>query len=269
MNLPSWTREPLVQFLFGGALLFAFFAWRGEPVDPASREIDVTREDQAQLAVRFEALMRRPPTDAELDNLIEQFLREEILYREALRLGLDQDDPVVRRRLSQKMDELASARAETTPVSEDTLQAWLEQHPERFARDATYSFDQLWFSDQATAETALASLSNGADWSDKGEDISLPPTVNAEPFTAITSRFGQAFSASIATLEPSGDWQGPIASGFGWHLVRLRERQVSNVPPLSDIRTEVENDWRSSTIADRRQDAYQLLRDAYRIDIDR
>lgn len=268
MKLPSWAREPLVHFLFGGALLFLFFGWQGEAYDPASREIEVTREDQAVLAARFEALMRRPPTDSELDNLIEQYLREEILYREALRLGLDQDDPVVRRRLSQKMDELAGARAETAPVSTDVLQDWLEAHPERFAADTSYTFDQLWFSDRDAAEVTLAQLAEGAPWEELGEEISLPPTLDHEPFAGIQSRFGQAFSTGLHDLEPSSAWKGPVSSGFGWHLVRLRDKKVGGVPPLAAIRREVENDWRSSTIAERRQDAFEILRDAYRIDVE-
>ncbi len=269
MKMPQWTREPLVQFLFGGLLLFVFFAWRGEPADPASREIEVSREDQAQLAVRFEALMRRAPTDAELDSLIEQYLREEILYREALRLGLDQDDPVVRRRLSQKMDEIAGARAETAPVTDAMLQEWLETHPERFARDAAFGFDQLWFDNEAAARAALATLSEDSEWRGRGEEISLPSSLDNEPLAAINSRFGQVFAREIEGLEASDGWQGPIASGFGWHVVRLREKQVSDIPPLEEIRTVVENDWRSSTIADRKKQAYELLREAYDIDIDR
>ena len=269
MKLPAWTREPLVQFLLCGALLFAFFAWRGEEVDPTSRSIDITREDQARLSLRFEALMRRPPTDAELDSLIEQYLREEILYREALRLGLDQDDPVLRRRLSQKMDELAGARAETAPVSSELLAKWLARHPARFARDTALSFDQLWFADEGAANDALAQLANGADWSELGEEISLPSAQDQADVTVISSRFGAAFSEQVAALDADGEWNGPVASGFGWHLVRLRHKQVGEVPPLAEIRSDVENDWRSRTIADRKQQAFELLSDAYSIDIEK
>ncbi|MFN2099699.1 peptidyl-prolyl cis-trans isomerase [Altererythrobacter sp. MF3-039] len=269
MKLPAWTREPLVQFLFGGALLFVFFAWRGEPADPASRDIEVSRDDQAQLAVRFEALMRRPPTDAELDNLIEQYLREEILYREALRLGLDQDDPVVRRRLSQKMDEIAGARAETAPVTDAMLQEWIEAHPERFAADATYSFDQLWFSEGDEAALVLAQLTDDENWQGLGGEISLPASLENASFTDIENRFGQAFSTSLNDFSVSPKWYGPVSSGFGWHLVRVRKKQIGEVPELADIRSDVENDWRSSTIADRKKQAYELLREAYDIDIER
>lgn len=267
MTLPAWTREPLVHFLLGGALLFAFFAWRGEPPDPASRSIAVSRADQAQLAMRFEAMMQRPPTDAELDALVERYLREEILYREALRLGLDSDDPVVRRRLAQKMDELAGARAETAPVSEQTLREWLARHPERFAEETRYSFDQLWFENRDEAEDALQRLGRGADWRGLGGRISLPPSIEDEPGRLIGQRYGTEFQTALAGLAANGEWSQPVRSGFGWHLVRLREQQVGEVPPFASIRDEVEADWRTATIAERREQAFDLLRDAYRIEI--
>lgn len=269
MTLPGWTREPLVHFLIGGALVFAFFAWRGEEVDPASRVIDVDRETQAQIALGYERLMGRAPTDAELDMQIERYVREEVLYREALRLGLDSDDAIVRRRLSQKMDLIAAAQAEAATPSDETLQDWLETHPDRFARDARYSFDQLWFEEEAAAQEALTRLERGADWQGEGERISLPAGVDSEPRGELLDRFGEQFVRSLEPLEAGGTWQGPIASGLGWHLVRLREVQAGDVPPYEDIRDEVEDDWRAATVAARKQEAYELLRDAYRVEIAR
>lgn len=269
MELPRWTREPLVHFLIAGSLIFLFFAWKGEPVDPASRSISIDREQQVQLALSFERTMRRAPTDAELDNLIERHVRDEVLYREALRLGLDQGDAVVRRRLSQKMDMLASARAETAVPSEEVLQAWLGRHPERFADEVEYSLDQIWFASQPAARAGLVRIGEGADWREVGERISLPMSVEAERRGEIFTQFGEGFVGELDQLVASLDWQGPILSGLGWHLVRLRERQVGAVPTLNNVRERVENDWRSSTISQRRDEAYQLLRDAYQVDIAR
>ena len=267
MTLPGWTREPLVHFLIGGALVFAFFAWRGEEVDPASRMIDVDRETQAQIALGYERLMGRAPTDAELDMQIERYVREEVLYREALRLGLDRDDAIVRRRLSQKMDLIAAAQAEAASPSDEVLQDWLENHPERFARDARYSFDQLWFDNEAAAREALARLKRGADWQEEGQAISLPASVDDKPRREVLDRFGEQFVRSLGRFESSDNWQGPISSGLGWHLVRLRGIQAGDVPAFEDIRDEVEDDWRAATVNARKQEAYELLRDAYRVEI--
>ena len=133
-----WSKEPLVHFLIGGALIYALFAWRGEPPDPASRSIEVSREDRAQLSLGFEKMMGRSPTDAELDRQTQKFVREEVLYREALRLGLDVNDGVVRRRMSQKMDLIAAAQAETAVPSEQALQEWYEAQNSLAHRDKIY-----------------------------------------------------------------------------------------------------------------------------------
>lgn len=262
MNLPSWAREPLVHFMIGGAALFTFFAWQGEPADPASRTITVTREDRALLALQWEQTMQRPPTDAELDSMVETFLREEVLYREALRLGLDRDDPVVRKRLANKMDYLAASMAETAPVSDATLRQYYADHPERFAGEVHYSFDQLYFAEKADAKRALTGPKSG-------QSISLPGNFTRATRGEIAGRLGSQFVDALDSMAVGKDWAGPHASGFGWHLIRLTRREASQVPPFDDIRDQVEADWRSSTEADRREQAYHALRDAYRIKIAR
>lgn len=173
MKLAGWTREPLAHFLAAGAALFALFAWMGEDVDPASRTITVTQEDRARLALQWERTFARPPTDGELDALTEQFVREEVLYREALRLGLDRDDAVVRKRMATKMDFLATSAAETAQPDDAVLQKWLEDHPTRFASDARFTFDQLYFAERPAAEAALKRLAAGA--SGKAAGIDLAP----------------------------------------------------------------------------------------------
>lgn len=263
----NWARDPLVHFLVAGALLFALFAWRGEEADPDSRTIAVNREVQASLALQFETMMQRPPTDAELDGLIERWLRDEVLYREALRLGLDRDDAVVRRRLAKKMDALASAQAETSVPDDATLREWLAANPERFVSGASTSFDQLYFAEEGAARAAQAQLQSGADWRGLGEPLSVPASQERATIRVVTDRYGRQFAAAVAELEAGDAWHGPVPSGFGWHLVRLRTREEGALPPLSEIRSQVEDDWRGATIATRTEAAYRLLRDAYRVEV--
>jgi len=263
MTLPGWTREPLVHFLAAGAAIWFVLSWQGEPVDPASRTITVSKEDRARLALQWERTLQRAPTDAELDALTEQFIREEVLYREALRLGLDQDDAVLRKRLANKMDYLAASMAETASASDATLQQWLDTHPERFAPDVRYSFDQRWFAEQEAARRALPSPDP------RGEPISLPPAMERVSGRELEERFGEAFRAALDKAPVGQTWQGPVASGFGWHLVRLRARETGGVPPLAEIRDRVEADWRTETSAARKDEAYRLLRDSYRITVAR
>lgn len=259
-------REPLVHFLLGGLAIFAFFAWRGEPADPASRVIDVDRETQAQIALTFERTMQRPPTDQELDGLIEQYVREEVLYREALRLGLDADDPVVRRRLAKKMDFLATSSAETAQPSEAELQAWYAAHPTRFAEDARLSFDQVYFRQRPDA-AVRAELAG--DWRKVGEPVSLPASVEDRAREAVVAQFGPEFADTLLEMEPGDEWQGPIRSGVGWHFVRLRKAVAGTLPPLEAKRDHVIEDWRRETAQQREEEAYQLLRDAYTVTISR
>jgi len=266
---PGWTGEPLVHFLIAGAVIFAFFAWRGEEVDPASRTISVDREQQAQIALGFERMMQRPPTDAELDSQIERYVRDEVLYREALRLGLDRDDAVVRRRLAQKMDMLASAQAETEQPSAKVLLAWYDAHPERFADETRYTFDQLWFDSEVAARSAMGKVRSAKDWRRLGQAISLPPSLTGEARDEVLARFGEQFLTAIDLLEPGEQWQGPVRSGFGWHLVHLRAREPGKPRPFAEIANTVENDWRTATIAARREEGYRLLREAYKVEIDK
>lgn len=255
-----WLREPLVHFLFAGAAIYAAMAWFGDPFAPTERTIVIDRTRQAEIADGFARMMGRAPTDAELAALVERWLREEVLYREALRLGLDRDDPVVRRRLATKMDEIAAARAETEAASDAVLENWLKRHPARFADGGSVSFDQAWFGSEESARAALA----GGQV--RGNPISLPARVEAVPLGEMREVFGLQFAQGLAGLSPAQAWQGPLPSGFGWHLVRLRERAAGRVPPLREIRAQVEADWRTATVAARRERAYRLLREAYRVE---
>lgn len=271
MTLSGWTREPLVHFLIAGGLLYALLTWGGEPVDPSSRVIDVDREVQAELALRFERTMGRAPTDAELDAQIERFVRDEVLYREALRLGLDQGDAVVRQRLVSKMDMAASAAAEAAQPSEEQLRAFFEDNRERYRTEVKVSFDQIFFGENgADAFAARRQINRGADPSSLGERSSLPPSLENVSLREVGDRFGSEFAEALSAMEPNeNDWSSEARSGFGFHVVRLRAKSGGDVADFDTVSEQVANDWRTAEIADRKQRAFQILRDAYRVNIDR
>lgn len=254
-------RDPLAHFLLAGAAIWGALALIGDPVDPASRTITLSRERQAGIALGFERMMGRPPTDAELDAAIARWVREEVLYREALRLGLDEGDAVVRRRLATKMDELAGAEAETTSVPDTTLGSWLHAHPERFSEGARFTFSQEFYPDEETLHEAL----DGEGPSD-GHPTGLPRRLKDASYAEIAAVFGSDFATGVAQLRPSSGAQ--INSGYGFHILELEARVEGRTPPLSEIRERVEADWRSATIAARRARAYDLLREAYRVEIE-
>ncbi|MEM7780770.1 MAG: peptidylprolyl isomerase [Pseudomonadota bacterium] len=262
MTLPAWAKEPLVHFLALGAFVYVALTWGGTPVDPGSRVIDVDGERQAELALAFERTMGRSPTDAELDAAIKKYVRDEVLYREGLRIGLGDGDAVVRQRIITKMDMSAALAAETADPSDATLRAFFEADLARYAGPGTVSFDQLYFESQAEAVDALA---QGID---KGRPISLPASVDGLAMREVTTRFGELFSRTLGPLEVSEDWQGPLPSGFGWHLVRLRSRELGEAN-FAVQRERVLNDWRSAEIESRKERAYEGLKSAYRIEVDR
>jgi peptidyl-prolyl cis-trans isomerase C len=270
-HMARWLREPLVHFLIAGATIFAFYAWRGDAVDAGDRQI-IVREAQVQrLANIWSQTWQRPPSANELDGLIRDHIKEEVYYREAIRLGLDKDDAIVRRRLRAKMEFLSSAEAETMVPSDAVLQAWLDRYPARYAADPLISFQSVYMSTangEAKAKALLTQLLGGADPQKLGDPISLPRSLARATRENIDRQFGEAFAAKLMTL-PRGTWTGPVTSGFGLHLIRVDRVSAARVPKLAEVRQRIENDWRSATRIARENKAYQLLLDGYDIRIGR
>lgn len=271
-RLHGWLREPLVHFLLAGLAVFLWSAWRGNAVDPASRTITIDAPQVERLAQSWTQTWQRTPTPAELDGLIRDHIKEEIYYREALRLGLDRDDAVIRRRLMSKMEFLAAAQVENATPTEAELQQWLDTHRSRYAPDARYSFDQIYIaatdevSARGRAQSLLAQARSGADWRALGDSLSVPRSLDDADMVAVAREFGDDFAAALAA-QPQGQWGGPVASGFGLHLVRVRSATSGGPVTLSAVRRQVENDWRAATIERRQNAAYQALLDGYVIRI--
>ena len=266
-RLKPLLREPLVHFLFAGLAVFLFSAWRGEEVDPASRTITIDEEQVSRLVASWQQTWQRPPTQPEIDGLIRDHIKGEIYYREAKRLGLDEDDTVIRRRLRAKMEYLAAAQVESATPDDATLQKWLDRNPARYTANATYSFDQIYLGqNDSAAERAKAALAAGGDWSKLGKTISLPRSLENAPQGEVARDFGEGFAAALAGSKV-GQWVGPVQSGFGAHMVRIRAVKTSQKPKLADVRQAVENDWRATTTKAREAAAYQALLDGYTIKI--
>lgn len=270
-------REPLVQFLLLGGLLFGYFEWRGGAGGPGSTRIVVTPGLIQHLSSGFARTWQRPPTDAELKGLVDEYVKEEIAAREAVGMGLDRDDTIIRRRLRQKLEFLVEDAAEQAPLGDAELQAWLDRHPEAFRGEPRIAFRQVFLSPQrrraslqADAEALLARLrAAGADAAtDRLGDASMLPAEQAlEPLREAARSFGEAFASELLKLEP-GQWTGPVESPYGLHLVLVRERAPASAPTLSQIRPQVERE----ALAERRQrelDAlYERLLEKYTVRIE-
>lgn len=273
-RLLRWLREePIAQFLLLGAGLFLFHAafHSRQPVG----EIRVSPELVASLAAQHTRTWQRPPTRGELNGLIDDWIREEVAVREARAQGLDQDDPVIRRRLRQKMDFLAEEQAEQRQPSEADLEAWRQAHLDRYRREPAITFRQIPLdptSPKGTPEqrsTAHLALLNGprppADPVSLGDGLLLlEPRYEALPASEVRRLFGDDFATALARLQPGG-WVGPVPSGYGAHLVRIEAVIPGAAQPLAQVRQAVERDWRQEERRKGRQAAYRQWQGRYRI----
>lgn len=266
-------REPLLHFLVIGAALFALYALR-RPGEVRADELRIPRGEVEHLALVFERTWQRTPTPDELDGLIQDRLREEVAYREAVAMGLDRDDTIVRRRLRQKLEFLADDLVSAVRPSEAELCAFLTANAERFRLEPRLAFHQVLFrSDRRTdaaadARAALAELAAGTAAADAlGDPTLLPSELGPSAAAEVDAQFGEGFAHALAELAP-GAWSGPVPSTFGAHLVRLDALEEGRLPGLDEARAAVEREW----FAERRQrelDAlYRRLLERYQVVIE-
>jgi hypothetical protein len=273
----SWpgrlVREPLVHFLLLGWLLFgAYYLLNDEPQINDSKRIVIDEAQVASFAATFQRTWMRPPTQKELVGLVEDRVKEEILYREALALGLDRDDQVVRRRLRQKMEFVSTDLTDSEPPTEAELQAYLDANADRFRTSERLSFTQVYLKEdeQERAAALLQRLAghppSQLDLDQLGDASLLPGAMQQADRHELGRVFGNDFAATLAAV-PLGRWSGPHASPYGLHLVYVSERLPAREPLLSEVRSEVEREW----LAERQREAnarfYQALRDRYTVEV--
>ncbi len=272
----TWYREPLVHFLAIGAFLFAAYLWLNDPyATSTSTRIEVSANDIDLLRTRWMKQWQRPPTQPELESLIEAHIREEVLYREALALGLDKDDTIVRRRMAQKVEFLVADLAVPTEPDEAELRAYFQENQERYRQPVSLSFAHIYFNPdrrgssiqrdaQAELDRLQAVKESPERARERGDRFMLAHEYVEKSAPEIARDFGQAFVRRLVELEPE-TWQGPVASGYGLHLVYISDRTESRLPEFAAVREKVENDF----LIDRRREvnelAYQRLRERYEI----
>jgi len=275
-------REPLVHFLLIGAGLFLLFGLKGNPASlsggqsgPLTARIVITQGDIDQMIALFGKTWQRTPTEEEIKGLIDEFVRDEIYYREAIAIGLDKDDSVLRRRLRQKMEfifEDITSRAE--PKDED-LNAFLKKHSEKYLIDPQMSFRHVYVnadkrgkSADADARQILAQLNEGADPDSVGDPLLIESEIRLAPLWDIRKQFGDQFSRGLLTLK-QGRWDGPVLSGFGLHLVFVRKRVGGRLPELTEVREMVKRDWMFEKQKELKDAAYAKIRERYTVVVER
>ena len=262
--------EPLVHFLLIGAALFLVFGLTREQDNNASNRIVVTQEEVAQLAATFSRTWLRPPREDELNQLIKNYVRDAIYYREAVAMGLDQNDPQVRRRMRLKLEFiLEDLTAEKAP-GDDVLKAFMQHHPDKFMAETQISFRQVYFNPDkrrnltADAERMRIRLNRGESPEAAGDPTMLPYECTFATRSDIARSFGEAFAREVVDLDPGG-WKGPLSSGLGVHLVQVTDRVEGRLPALDQIRTQVEREYMAQRRQELKDKAYARLREGYEV----
>ena len=266
-------REPLFQFVVLGAALFGLFHLVDGRKAEAPERIVISSARIANLADGFARTWQRPPGTEELQGLIDDYIRDEVFYREGRAAGLDRDDVIIRRRVRQKM-EFSAEDASVPEPSEAQLAAYLQANPERFRAEDRLTFRQVFLSatrrgaaidrDGQHVADALAHADAAVDTTALGDPFALGEEFQALSPHEVASVFGDGFAKRIAVME-QGRWQGPIASSFGQHFVYISERIPGGLPPLDAIRPAVSREWSNARRLEAEQKLYASLRERYEI----
>lgn len=274
--MTRWFKEPLIHFLLLGGLVFLLYGFiteRGSEKD----EIFISRGQQENLILTFSRTWQRPPTPQEYQGLLRDYIRQEIAYREGQEMGLDEDDIVIRRRIRQKLELLAEGVAALAPPTEAELQAYLDNHAETFRLEPRFTLQQIYFSTDRRGDSARedarmmmdalnsGELSGPAD--SLGDPLPLPSEIDDMRVSEIGRVFGSEFTAGLQELG-TGQWDGPVRSGFGWHLVRIEEKAAGRTPQLDEVRNAVQRDWLNERRLETIEGLYQRLAENYTIEIE-
>jgi len=270
-------KEPLVHFLALGAVLFGIGALRGDVAGPSADRIAITPGAIERLIEGFRLTWHRPPTEDEFRGLMQDYLKEEVLYREALALGLDRDDTIVRRRLAQKMEFLIEDLGSRAQPSEEDLRVFLADHPDLFRERARLTLSHVYVSAdrrggeaEGVALQILATLREASPDGDPGTRGDVSPMAHSYTdvdHDEIAGIFGADFADSVAGLSPGARY-GPVRSGYGLHLVFVHGRSDSRLPPLAEVEQKVREEWRATRRREVNEESVAKLLEGYEVVIE-
>ena len=263
-------REPLVHFALLGATIFAAWSLMSAR-DAVPRDAIVVSAGKIEhLEALFERTWQRPPARAELEGVVDDFVREEVAYRQGLLAGLDRDDTIIRRRLRQKLEFIAEDFASRVEPSDAELEAYLREHPEDFALDTRLTLRQVYLDPEqhADLEAEVRELRIALDGDPSldaavlGDRILLEHGYAELSLRDVANLFGPQFATAIVNLE-LGAWQGPVESGYGTHIVFVDKRIEGRLPELSEIRSHVLLEWDNARRQEASEDFYSELIERY------
>jgi hypothetical protein len=271
-------REPFFHFLLLGALLFGLYQWFGGPGATATGgDIVVTQGRIRNLTETFARTWQRPPTAEELNGLIEDYIREEVLYREGVALGLDRDDTIIRRRLRQKLEFVSEDAASAVEPTDAELAEYLAKNADDYRVESQLTFTQVFLdpakrgdrfdTDAAALLDVLRNRGDKVDPATLGDSLMLEPHYVLATEADIARLFGSEFEAQLRE-QPLGEWVGPLKSGYGAHLVWVGARTPGRMAQLAEVRDEVARDWAARRRLELLEAQYQALRSRYQVRIE-
>jgi peptidyl-prolyl cis-trans isomerase C len=272
MHIRKLLGEPMLHFLLIGIALFGAYRWVS-PGDSRGRRIVITAGVVGDLVTQYVAARGREPSTTELNKLIESYVRDEILYREGVRLGLERDDIVVKRRVRQKIEMIAEEDASTRAPTDADLTVYLMANQARFVQPAILTFEQVFLGQPTSGGVVHAvavtreALRSGTDPEKLGKSTLLPYRMTLTPADLVARDFGASFAAALEKL-PIGEWVGPIDSSFGAHYVRVSDRTPAVAPQLAAVRDHVVREWENERRQRARNDAYMKMRGEYQVSLE-
>lgn len=276
-RLRAALREPLVHFLVLGAALFLAWPLMSGRVAPPPNQIVISAGQMQRAVDIFVKTNQRLPTAAEMSNLAEQEIQTEVEYREGLALGLDRDDEIIRRRIAQKLRFMVQDIVDQSAPSDAELQRFLDTHANDFGAEPQFAFSQVYLNpdrhgaslpqDAAKLLTRLNTSDGRLNYGVDSDVLPVPNDFEATPLHSIAGIFGDAFAQALASQKP-GAWVGPVPSGYGMHLVLVRQIIPASAPRLRDVRAAVLREWSSAKRVEMNARTYQHMRAKYDIRVD-
>jgi len=272
-------REPLLHFMFIGAAIYLLYSVFAEPLPEADdKTIVVSAGEVEWMQTAWQKRWNRPPTSQEFDGLVQQYIKETVLYREALTMGLNQHDQVIRRRLAQKLEFLAKDLVALTPPTEEELQSYFEENQARYQQPVLYTFTQVFIDPDKRGDATLDDaeiikanlIAQGEAIEDPGalgDDFMLQSYYPEKDGIEIQKQFGSGFTESLAELSP-GQWHGPVLSGYGVHLVYISSISEPPAPEFAALRERVVQDWTMERGEEINDKFYASLREQYTVIIE-
>ena len=258
-------REPVVLFFLFGFIFFLVYTILENRIDRSDREIIISKAQIQLLEETFTKTWNRPPTEQQLEEQIENLIKNEVYFKEAVAMGLDNSDPAVKMRLRTLIEMMMDDMATVYP-SEDQLKKYLSEHPDKFRIDPRMSFEHIFFpeDEKEVADLQLYNINNNlsVDESSFGNLSLIPAQFSNETYSGVKRTFGEVFAEGIFKLD-TGKWQGPVRSAYGWHLVFISEYVAGKLPELSEIWDLVEREWSFEQRNLKKEEQYQKMKEEY------